>query len=58
MDDIARAAFDEATAMEHHWAGEEHILLALTVAGAGNEPPLLAGIGLTQEAIRGAADEG
>jgi hypothetical protein len=50
MDDIARAAFDEATAMGHHWAGEEHFVLAV----AAVEPPLLPRAGVTHEKVAAA----
>ena len=50
---ISRAAFDEAIALGHHWAGEEHVLLALV----GDEPQtvsLLDPLGLTHAEVASA----
>ncbi len=49
----AHAALRSAHLLGHHWAGEEHLLLALLAAGAG-EPAAgaLAGAGVTEGGVR------
>jgi ATP-dependent Clp protease ATP-binding subunit ClpA len=50
---VSRTAFDEAIALGHHWAGEEHFLLALV----GDQPlgtSLLAPLGLTHAELAAA----